>query len=144
MLETYSEQQLQTLVGYEVKDRDGEKVGYVDVVFLDDQTEQPEWIGIWNGLPNGHRYLAPLQGITHEGDSVRVPWTKEQIESAPTYDEQDARGLVIGKGDHFAISAEQEEAAYRHYGLEPPASALTGPPRLRVWVYEVRAERIRV
>ena len=144
MLETYSEQQLQTLVGYEVKDSAGEKVGYVDVVFVDDETGQPEWIGIWNGLPNGHRYLAPIQGVTHEGDSVRVPSTKEQIESAPRYDEQDTRGLVIGKGDHFAISAEQEEAAYRHYGLEPPASTLAGTPRLRVWVYEVRAERIRV
>jgi hypothetical protein len=62
---------------------------------------------------------------------------------APTYDEQDTRGLVIGKGDHFSISAEQEEAAYRHYELEPPASALAGTARLRVWVYEVRAERIR-
>jgi sporulation protein YlmC with PRC-barrel domain len=144
MLETYSEQQLQMLVGYEVKDSAGGRVGYVDVVFVDDQSGQPEWIGIWNGLPNGHRFLAPLQGITHEGDSVRVPWTKEQIESAPRYDEQDTRGLVIGKGDHFAISAEQEEAACRQYGLEPPASALEGTPRLRVWVYEVRAERIRV
>jgi sporulation protein YlmC with PRC-barrel domain len=144
MLETYSEQQLQTLVGYEVKDSAGEKVGYVDLVFLDDQTGQPEWIGLWNGLPNGHRYLAPLHGITHEGDSVRVPWTKEQIESAPTYDEQDTRGLVIGDGDTFGIPAEQEETAHRHYGLEPPASAQAGTPRLRVWVYEVRAERIRV
>lgn len=144
MLETYSEQQLRPLVGYEVKDSAGEKVGYVDVVFVDDQTGQPEWIGIWNGLPRGHRHLVPLQGITHEGDSVRVPWTKEQIESAPTYDEQDTRGVIIGDGDTFGISAEQEETAYRHYGLEPPASAQEGTPRLRVWVYEVRAERIVV
>lgn len=73
-----------------------------------------------------------------------MPWTKEQIESAPTYDEQDTRGLIIGDGTHFGISAEQEETAYRHYGLEPPASVQEGTPRLRVWVYEVRAERIVV
>jgi sporulation protein YlmC with PRC-barrel domain len=41
MLETYSEQQLQPLVVYEVKDSAGEKVGYVDVVFVDDETGQP-------------------------------------------------------------------------------------------------------
>jgi hypothetical protein len=142
MLENYSEQQLQTLVGYEVEDSAGEKAGYVDVVFLDDQTGQPEWIGLWNGLPNGHRYLVPIRGVTHQGDSVQVPWTKEQIESAPTYDEQDTRGLVLGDGDTFGITPEEEKEAYSHYGIEPPSSAQQGVPRLRVWVYEGRAERI--
>jgi PRC-barrel domain len=141
MLDTYSHEQLRELVGHEVRDRDGESIGYVDVVFHDIDTHQPEWMGVWNGLPRGKRHLVPLLGIAHEADEIRVPSTKEQVESAPTYDEEDER-TVFSDEPRFGISQEKEDAAYRHYGLERPAGARPGGPRLRVWIYEERAERI--
>ncbi len=121
MLETYSKQQLQTLVGYEVKDSAGEKVGYVD-----DQTGQPEWIG--NGLPSGHRYLAPLQGMTHEGDSVRVPWTKEQIQSAPTDDELDTAASSSVRAITSRSPGSRRKRLTATTGSNRPASAQTGTP----------------
>lgn len=140
MLETYSDEQLRALVGHEVHDRDGEKVGYVDLVFADDDTGRLEWMGVWRGTPGAERHLVPLAGITHE-DEIILPWTKEQVESSPTYDEEDDRGIIDGV-PHFAIAQEKEDEAFRHYGVDRPSEARTDGPRLRVWVYEERAETI--
>jgi hypothetical protein len=138
MLENYSHEQLRELVGHEVRDANGESVGYVDVVFNDVDSGTPEWMGIWNGLWRGKRHLVPLPGITRDRDEIVLPWTKEQVESAPTYDEEDERG-VLSDDQVFGISQEKEEEAYRHYGLEAPAGARTGAVRLRAWSYTKRA-----
>ena len=72
-------------------------------------------------IPRRQRHLVPLQGITRDRDEIVLPWTKEQIESAPTYDEEDDRGLFDGE-PHFGVSQEKEDEAFRHYGLERPAT----------------------
>jgi hypothetical protein len=51
MLENYSMQELQELGGREVLDANGKSAGFVDLVFVDDPTGRPEWMGIWSGLP---------------------------------------------------------------------------------------------
>ena len=144
MLETYSEQQLQTLVGYEVKDSAGEKVGYVDLVFLDDQTGQPEWIGIWNGLPRGHHYLAPLQGITHEGDSVRV-LRGRRSRSSPL--RLTTSRTLAASSSVRAITSRSPRSRRKRLtvttGSSRPERAVGDAPAPRLG-YEVRAERIRV
>lgn len=141
MLENYSNEQLRDLVGHEVRDQDGESVGYVDLVFNDVDTGAPEWMGVWNGFPGGKRHLVPLQGITRDRDEIVLPLTREQVESAPTYDEEDDRGVFDGE-PHFGVSQEKEDEAFRHYGLERPGDARTGEARLRVWIYTERAETI--
>ena len=51
MLENYSMQELKELGGHEVVDANGESIGFVELVFVDDPTGRPEWIGVWSGLP---------------------------------------------------------------------------------------------
>jgi hypothetical protein len=138
MLENYSNEQLRELVGHEVRDANGESVGYVDVVFNDVDSGAPEWMGLWNGLWHGKRHLVPLRGITGDRDEIVLPWTKEQVEAAPTYDEEDERGILAGE-EKFGISEEKEDEAYRNYGLEAPARGQPGAVRLRVWSYTERA-----
>jgi sporulation protein YlmC with PRC-barrel domain len=76
MLENYSMQELQELGGREVVDAHGKSVGFVDLVFVDDLTGRPEWLGIWSGLPGkGPRVIVPLRGIEHVEGEIRVPWT---------------------------------------------------------------------
>jgi len=64
VLETYDYEQLKGLGGHEVVASDGEKVGYLDLVFRDEKTGQPEWLGIWDGLPDSKpRVLLPVRGV---------------------------------------------------------------------------------
>ena len=74
MLDTYDYEQLKGLGGHEVVASDGEKVGYVDLVFRDEETQQPEWLGIWDGLPDSKpRVLLPVRGVEVVDSAIRVP-----------------------------------------------------------------------
>ena len=144
MLENYSMEEVRSLAGHEVVDVKGESFGYVDLVFHDEPTGRPECIGIWSGVPGkGHRVLVPIRGIEHVEDEIRVPWTKDVVMSAPTYSDEDGRGLVGEGSDVIEISPEKERAAYEHYGVEPLTARPEGMagPRFRAVVIEVRTIR---
>jgi hypothetical protein len=134
VLKTYDYEQLKELGGHEVLTEDGVKVGYVDLVFRDVDTGEPEWLGIWDGLPDTKpRLLVPIRDVVVEGDAVRVPWQADRIRNAPTYE---APGdLVIGHDSVVDISPETEREAHAHYGVEP-ATEREEPVeviRFRVW-----------
>ena len=134
MLHTYDFEQLRQLSGHEVVAEDGHKVGYVDLIFRDVDTGEPEWLGIWDGLPDTKpRVLAPIRGVDVEADVVRVPWTAEQIRNAPSY--EPPGNLTIGQDQTAEIDAETERAAYEHYGVEPATERdePTEVIRFRVW-----------
>jgi hypothetical protein len=134
MLETYDYEQLRALGGHEVQSTDGEKVGYVDLVFRDDETGAPEWLGIWDGLPDTKpRVLVPVRDVQVEADAVRAPWPADVIRGAPSYE---APGdLAIGHDSIVEIDSETERAAYDHYGIEPAAARPdeVDVVRFRVW-----------
>lgn len=102
-----SESEFRALVSLELVDRDGKSVGYVETVYKDRDTGRPEWLGVMTGTWRHHHRLVPASGVERSGSMVVVPWTKEQVESAPEYDDPDR-----------PISEELEREAYRHYGLE--------------------------
>jgi hypothetical protein len=102
------ESELRVLVSKDVVDRDAKSVGYVECFFNDRDTGKPEWIGVLTGKLRHHHVLVPVSGAEKVDGSLRVPWTKEQVEGAPDYGAPEE-----------AISDELEREAYRHYGLEP-------------------------
>ena len=134
MLHTYDFEQLRELSGHEVIAEDGETVGYVDLVFRDVDTGEPEWLGIWDGLPNSKpRVLVPIRGADVGEGAIRVPWSSDLVHNAPAYE---APGdVVIGHDSVVEISPETERKAYAHYALEPgvegdePVEVI----RYRVW-----------
>jgi PRC-barrel domain protein len=118
MLNTYSYEQLLELGGHEVIAEDGEKVGYVDLIFRDDDTGEPEWLGIWDGLPDSKpRVLVPVRDVTVEGDTVRLPWPADVVRGAPSYEAP--HGLIMSREQTVEVDAETERKAYAHYGVEP-------------------------
>jgi hypothetical protein len=134
MIETYEYEQLRELSGHEVVSADGEKAGYVDLVFRDDETGAPEWLGIWDGLPDTKpRVLVPVRGVEVDADVVRVPWPADVIRNAPTY--EPAHNVTIGQDNVVDISPETERTAYEHYGVEPAPerSEPVEVVRFRVW-----------
>ena len=77
------------LVGYEVE-ADGGKIGTVDAA---SNEASAQWLVVDTGFwIFGKKRLVPagaVTGIDHEGKTVMVGLTKDQIKSAPDYDKDD-------------------------------------------------------
>jgi uncharacterized protein (TIGR02271 family) len=86
-------------------DADGGKLGKIEEIYLDAQTQQPEWALIQTGMFGGKSSFMPLEGATSDGDDVKAPYTKEQVKDAP---QMDADG---------ELSQSEESALYSHYGI---------------------------
>jgi uncharacterized protein YrrD len=84
----------------------GAKVGTIDAVYLDEDTGQPEWATVTTGLFGTRTTLAPLVQAQSAGDSVQVPYDKDQVSDA----------LDIYAGGQ--LSEDEEAELYRHYGLD--------------------------
>lgn len=89
-----------------VIDQDGDKVGKVGQVYLDDATGQPNWVTVNTGLFGGSETFIPLDEATQDGDDLRVPYTKAFIKDAPNLDAD----------SH--VDESQEDELYRYYGLQ--------------------------
>ena len=102
------------LRGSEVVDRDGDKIGKLEEIYLDQQTGKPEWALVKTGLFGSAGTFVPLEGATPEDDGLRVPFVKSHVKDAPN---MDADGQ---------LSPDEEATLYRHYGLEYGDSAESG------------------
>ena len=92
--------------GRTVLDRDGDKIGKLEEIYVDEVTEAPEWALIESGLLSKKRHLVPLRDASPVGEDVRVPIDKSRVEAAPTVDPD------------LGLSQEDEERLYHHYGFE--------------------------
>jgi hypothetical protein len=112
------------------------------LLFANEETGGPEWLGIWNGFWSTRpRVLVPIAGAELVEDELMVPWDKDVVKAAPTYDDEDDRGLFTDDSKAIGVSPEKELAAYRHYGIEP-LSPEAAAPRLRAWKTATRAAEL--
>ena len=88
-----------------VVDRDGEKIGRLEDVYLDAETDLPAWAGIGTGLLGSRQSLVPLSSATSAGEDLQVPFAKDLVESAPSVDPE------------AELSDAEEAALNEHYGL---------------------------
>jgi uncharacterized protein (TIGR02271 family) len=95
----------QELVGSEVYDTQGEKVGRVATVYVNDDSQRPEWVTVHTGLFGHKETFVPLAGARDGRDGLRVGWTKAKIKDAPRID-ADGR-----------LSEEESMGLYQYYGL---------------------------
>ena len=92
--------------GCELRDSEGEKVGKIEEIYLDADTDQPEWALVNTGLFGTKSTFVPLRNATAEEGEVRVPYDKARIKDAPT---------IEADGE---LSRREESQLYRHYGLD--------------------------
>jgi uncharacterized protein (TIGR02271 family) len=90
--------------GLPVYDANGDKIGELEDIFYDQNTNEPQWIGIGTGFFGTKRVLVPVEGATLSGDGYNVPYTKDQVKDAPDVD-----------GDE--VSEQRAAELYSHYGL---------------------------
>ncbi len=94
--------------GYQVNDEDGEKIGKVDDLFVD-ETDRAEYIGVKMGLLGMNSTLVPMDvcRVDEEEQTITVAAEKSHVQDGPDFD------------DDEAISSEFEHRVRAHYGLDP-------------------------
>jgi uncharacterized protein (TIGR02271 family) len=97
---------VKTWRGHDAVGPDAKKLGTVEDIYLDHETGEPEWVALKTGMFGGKLSFAPLAHARLDGDSVVLPYEKDQIKSAPR---------VEADG---ALSQDEEAELYRHYGLD--------------------------
>ncbi|MFF7256253.1 PRC and DUF2382 domain-containing protein [Streptomyces microflavus] len=93
------------LDGLTVYDNEGEKVGSVGRVYVDDDTGKPDWVTVKTGMFGMKESFVPLAGARRVGSDLHVSHSKDTVKEAPRVD-ADAH-----------LSVAEEEELYRHYGL---------------------------
>jgi membrane protein len=99
--------------GQTMLDRDGEKLGTIEEIYLVEETGQPEWAVVKLAGLGGHRTLVPLAGAAPTDKGIRVACDKAVVKHAPAID---------GRGEP---SEQQVADVYRHYGIGYEASPAT-------------------
>jgi uncharacterized protein (TIGR02271 family) len=92
--------------GRTMVDRDGDRIGSIENIYVDDQTGQPEWALVNTGLFGTRSTFVPLAQANPSGDQVQVPYQKQLIKDAPNMDPD----------GH--LSEAEEQQLWRHYGLD--------------------------
>jgi hypothetical protein len=101
--------------GRTVVDREGEKIGKFDELYLDEETSRPEWAAVTTGLFGRRQTLVPLVDARLVDDQLQIPFAKEQVERAPNIDPEDE------------LSQESETTLYQHYGIEHSSAGTVLP-----------------
>lgn len=96
--------------GRRVVDPAGDRIGTVQQVFVDADSDEARWAMVGGGL-FGRSAFVPLPGAVEDGEAIRVAYYRDRVRSSPHV------------GSQEGLSASDEEALYRHYDLEPPVDA---------------------
>ena len=86
-------------------DTHGEKVGTIRSVYLDDETDQPEWLGVNTGMFGTNETFVPIEGTTFQRNRPVTRYSRDEIKDAPNVD-----------ADRGHLSAEDEARLYQHFG----------------------------
>lgn len=101
--------------GYEVYDQNGEKIGKVDDLFVD-EADHPEYVGVKMGFLGTSSTLLPwgaVNNVDDEGQRIEVSVDKQRAKDGPTFD------------DDQDITPELENEVYSHYGLQRESAEQT-------------------
>jgi sporulation protein YlmC with PRC-barrel domain len=100
--------------GQSLYDRDGEKVGTIEEVYLDADTNEPAWAVLNAGLLGTKSLFVPLNKASESDGDLTVPYDKATIKDAP---DVEASGQLT----------KQEEAdLHAHYGIDESSGDVDG------------------
>jgi uncharacterized protein (TIGR02271 family) len=92
-------------IGTTAYSADGEKLGKVGQLFLDDETGRPEFVTVNTGLFGTNETFIPVSDATFNGDRLTVPFSKDQVKDAPNVDAENGH-----------LDRSEERRLYEYYG----------------------------
>jgi len=92
--------------GRTVIDRNGDKIGKIDDLYVDQQTDKPEWALVNTGLFGTKSSFVPIAGAAPRGEDVLVQVEAQQVKDAPKMDKDQE------------LSEQQEAELFSHYGID--------------------------
>lgn len=104
--------------GKDVLDGSGEKIGSVEDVYFDSETDEPLFLRVTAGMLRHHIVLVPAAGVTASPDHLAVAVSKKVAKGAPTAE------------PGGELSPEFEERLFAYYGLEYHIGRTPGGRRL--------------
>ena len=97
-------------------DRTGAKIGKLQDVYVDVETDEPQFATVKEGFIGRHLTFVPLSGIEVGPDELKVAVTKDQVRSAPDIE---MHGEELSQAD--------ESTLYHHFELNyTPISTESG------------------
>jgi uncharacterized protein (TIGR02271 family) len=87
-------------------DPNGSRIGKIGSLYLDRETDKPEWALVNTGLFGTKSSFVPLAGASPRGEEVVVQVDAAQVKDAPRMDPDEE------------LSQQQEAELFRHYGVE--------------------------
>ncbi|MFJ2607126.1 DUF2382 domain-containing protein [Streptomyces sp. NPDC091279] len=104
-------EQIKGLTAY---DPNGEKIGTVEQVYVDDVTGRSGWATVKTGLFGMKESFVPLDGARRTTEGLRVAHSKDMVKDAPRID-----------ADQH-LDADEEQRLYTHYGIARRSGTTTG------------------
>jgi hypothetical protein len=92
--------------GETLHDAEGQRIGTIEEVYLDADTNEPEWALVHTGRLGTGRSFVPLRDARMTEDGPAVPFDKSIVKDAP------------GVDPDGELSKREEAELYRHYGME--------------------------
>jgi hypothetical protein len=101
-----SVEEVRTWLGRVMVDRDGNRLGEITDIYLDRETDRPEWAVVRTGLFGLRSSFVPLAEASEVDDHIQAPHQRTLIKDAPNI-EADGQ-----------LSEAEEAELFRHYGLD--------------------------
>lgn len=102
------------LLGRDMVDRDGDRIGEIGQVFVDDRTGEPTWVTVKTGWFGLSQSFVPLNEVQWNDDHVQAGYDTTTIKDAPRF------------ATDRPLAPEDEDMLYAHYGLSDTAARLPG------------------
>jgi sporulation protein YlmC with PRC-barrel domain len=99
--------ELRELVGADLLDASGHKVGKIGQIYVNGTTGEPGWATVNTGIHGVSETFVPLAQADRAGNAVRVPYEKSTIKDAPN--------ILVGEG---LLDESQERELLVYYGLD--------------------------
>ena len=99
--------------GRDLLDENGDKVGQIGSLYLDDDTENPKWLTVNTGLFGSRMSFVPLEQAKEVESGIQVPFQKDFIKDAPNVDADEELGV------------EDEDKLYSYYHMSEGAESVS-------------------